>query len=130
MNHSYYQAPIEGFLRVDGDTILGELTRAHGFALEQPQRDAWLAQIAVLKDALAEHRLGQILFEFAIPRMGKRADVVVWSAHPFSVYSRADLVFVDGALRWDADRPQVWSDLLTGQELVEPRGTKPAEVTP
>jgi imidazolonepropionase-like amidohydrolase len=61
---------------------------------------------------------------------GKRADVVVWSAHPFSVYSRADLVFVDGALRWDADRPQVWSDLLTGQELVEPRGTKPAEVTP
>jgi imidazolonepropionase-like amidohydrolase len=32
---------------------------------------------------------------------GKMADVVVWSASPFSVYSRADLVFIDGLLRFD-----------------------------
>jgi imidazolonepropionase-like amidohydrolase len=32
---------------------------------------------------------------------GKMADVVVWSGSPFSVYTRADLVFVDGALAWD-----------------------------
>jgi imidazolonepropionase-like amidohydrolase len=48
---------------------------------------------------------------------GKRADVVVWDAHPFSVYARARWVFVDGALRWDAERPQVWSDFRTGWEV-------------
>ena len=49
---------------------------------------------------------------------GKRADVVVWSGHPFSVYSVADLVFVDGVLRQDSSRPQpVWSDVQVGQEI-------------
>ncbi len=32
---------------------------------------------------------------------GKAADVVIWSGDPFSVYTRADLVFVDGAVTWD-----------------------------
>jgi imidazolonepropionase-like amidohydrolase len=32
---------------------------------------------------------------------GKRGDVVIWSSHPFSVYSRAEKVFVDGALLYD-----------------------------
>jgi len=33
--------------------------------------------------------------------VGKMADVVVWSGSPFSVYTRADLVFIDGHLRFD-----------------------------
>ena len=32
---------------------------------------------------------------------GKRADVVVWNAHPFSVYARADLVIAGGAVTYD-----------------------------
>lgn len=40
--------------------------------------------------------------------VGKNADVVVWSDDPFSVYSHADLVFVDGALVYDRSR----SDLV------------------
>ena len=32
---------------------------------------------------------------------GKRADVVIWSHDPFSVYARADQVFIDGALVLD-----------------------------
>ncbi|MAT24020.1 MAG: amidohydrolase [Sandaracinus sp.] len=37
---------------------------------------------------------------------GKMADVVVWSDDPFSVYTHADLVFVDGLLRYDrAEQP-------------------------
>ncbi|OYX49397.1 MAG: amidohydrolase [Alphaproteobacteria bacterium 32-64-14] len=32
---------------------------------------------------------------------GKAADVVIWSGDPFSVYTRADIVFVDGAVTWD-----------------------------
>ena len=47
---------------------------------------------------------------------GKMADVVVWNRDPFSVYARADQVFVDGALvfdRADASR-QPKSDFMLG----------------
>ena len=40
---------------------------------------------------------------------GKNADVVLWSGNPFSVYSRPDKVWVDGALLYDRlDRAQQW----------------------
>ena len=32
---------------------------------------------------------------------GKNADVVLWSGDPFSVYTKADMTFVDGAVIWD-----------------------------
>lgn len=43
---------------------------------------------------------------------GKMADVVVWDAHPFSVYAHAEKVFIDGHLRLDrgAARPAPRSD--------------------
>ncbi|MDP5065158.1 MAG: amidohydrolase family protein, partial [Haliea sp.] len=48
---------------------------------------------------------------------GKMADVVVWSSDPFSVYSKADLVFIDGALLYDRANPalQPVSDFELGQ---------------
>jgi len=48
---------------------------------------------------------------------GKRADVVIWSADPFSVYARADQVFVDGGLAFDRMNPayQPVSDFELGQ---------------
>jgi imidazolonepropionase-like amidohydrolase len=40
---------------------------------------------------------------------GKNADVVLWSGHPFSVYTRAEKVWVDGALLFDRlDPKQRW----------------------
>ena len=36
---------------------------------------------------------------------GKMADVVIWSGNPFSVYSKADQVYIDGALIWDRNDP-------------------------
>ena len=40
---------------------------------------------------------------------GKNADVVLWSASPFSVYARPDRVWVDGAQLYDrADLKQQW----------------------
>jgi imidazolonepropionase-like amidohydrolase len=35
---------------------------------------------------------------------GKNADVVIWSGDPFSIYSKADQVFVDGALLFDRSK--------------------------
>ncbi|MDP4790221.1 MAG: amidohydrolase family protein, partial [Haliea sp.] len=48
---------------------------------------------------------------------GKMADVVVWSSDPFSVYSKADLVSIDGALLYDRANPalQPVSDFELGQ---------------
>ncbi|HYH86569.1 MAG TPA: amidohydrolase family protein [Pyrinomonadaceae bacterium] len=50
--------------------------------------------------------------------VGKDADVVVWSAHPLSVYSHAELTFVDGELLFDrqadiARRPQLEAERKT-----------------
>ncbi len=47
---------------------------------------------------------------------GKNADVVVWSSDPFSVYARAERVFIDGALMYDRTDPnhQPHRDFVTG----------------
>jgi imidazolonepropionase-like amidohydrolase len=37
--------------------------------------------------------------------VGKMADVVLWSGDPFSVYSKAEKVFIDGALLYDRNDP-------------------------
>ena len=35
--------------------------------------------------------------------MGKDADVVIWSGNPFSVYTKAEQVYIDGALAFDKE---------------------------
>ena len=54
---------------------------------------------------------------------GYNADVVVWSGDPFSIYSKADQVYVDGALAFDRADPkrQPESDLLLGHPARETR---------
>jgi imidazolonepropionase-like amidohydrolase len=49
---------------------------------------------------------------------GKMADVVIWNGNPFSVYAKADQVFVDGALLYDRADPgrQPVSDFELGQQ--------------
>ena len=48
---------------------------------------------------------------------GKMGDVVVWNRNPFSVYALADLVLIDGALRYDRSDPALapQSDFTLGQ---------------
>jgi len=48
---------------------------------------------------------------------GKMADVVLWNGNPFSVYAKADQVYIDGALVYDRDNPdlQPESDFELGQ---------------
>ncbi|WP_037501060.1 amidohydrolase [Sphingomonas jaspsi] len=50
-------------------------------------------------------------------KAGKMADVVLWNGNPFSVYTRPEKVWVDGALLFDADNPakQPVSDFELGQ---------------
>ncbi|WP_129791511.1 amidohydrolase [Sphingosinicella sp. CPCC 101087] len=48
---------------------------------------------------------------------GRMADLVLWSANPFSVYALAERVWIDGAPVWDRSDPryQAPSDFLLGQ---------------
>lgn len=58
------------------DEVLGQMTREHSFDLTAFQRNAWIEQATLLRECLLEHE-GKIYFEFSIPRMGRRIDVVV-----------------------------------------------------
>lgn len=77
MKRAYYQNEISIFLKDDPEKILGELAHHHHFALDLAQKNAWLAQIENLKEQLTDFQTGQIFFEFSVPRMGKRADVLL-----------------------------------------------------
>jgi Schlafen group 3, DNA/RNA helicase domain len=76
MNRAFYCDSIEDFLRRSADQILGVLAKHSDFSLEQTQRDAWLEEIRILHSALSPYQ-GSIYFEYSIPRMGRRIDVVL-----------------------------------------------------
>ncbi len=47
---------------------------------------------------------------------GKMADLVLWEGDPFSVYAQAELVIIDGHIRYNRAAPgEVWSDFEVGQ---------------
>jgi hypothetical protein len=78
MSRAFYSATIEGFLAEDPEKILGALARACGFAVEGPQGHAWDEQIRILKDVLPPYSGGgSVFFEYAVPRLGRRIDVVL-----------------------------------------------------
>lgn len=77
LKRAYYQSDAESFLKTSTSEILGELAAGHSFALEDLQKNAWIDQIRILKDTLINLSQSHIVFEYAIPRMGKRVDVVI-----------------------------------------------------
>jgi hypothetical protein len=76
MKREYYSDSIANFQKTTPDEILGILARNNDFSLEQTQRDAWLEEINILQRVLSSFE-GAIYFEYSIPRMGKRIDVVL-----------------------------------------------------
>lgn len=76
MKRAYYSDSITNFLCSSTEQIFGTLTRNNDFDLVQTQRDAWLSQIEILREILPPYH-GAIYFEYSIPRMGRRIDVVL-----------------------------------------------------
>ena len=71
--------------------------RAAGIEISENDALRWITANAAW--ALGLHdRIGTL-------EPGKNADVVIWSHNPFSVYARADQVFIDGALMFDRRNP-------------------------
>lgn len=104
-NRAYYADSITDFLQRSSDEILGNLVRGSAFAIEETQRSAWLEQIRLLKDTLSGHvGKGKVYFEYAVPRLGKRIDVVVLLDHVIFIleFKVGEKEFLSSA------RDQVW----------------------
>ena len=76
MIRAYYSNSITNFISDSVELILGRIVSQSDFSVEQSQRDSWLFQIQQLQQVLGGLN-GSIYFEYVIPRMGKRVDVVL-----------------------------------------------------
>lgn len=75
-SRAWYGDSVANFLTDRVDRIIGELVAGCEFAVLPTQRDAWAFQIRMLQNVLVSIS-GSIFFEFSIPRMGRRIDVVL-----------------------------------------------------
>lgn len=110
MLHS--DAPISAeHLPLDAALILGAAHRA-GVDIPEERAIEWLT-INPAKSLRLDDQIGSL-------EPGKNADVVLWSGDPFSVYTRANMVFLDGAVVYDRDDPtrQAISDFEIGQPAI------------
>ena len=74
-----YENAIASFLNPEKQSVLGFLCeRYHGDALTTT-REAWMGEIEILQNSLLPWKEsdGRIIFEYDIPRLGKRVDVVL-----------------------------------------------------
>jgi len=127
VQRAYYTDTIADFLARDEAFVLGKLTEQSEFEVDISQRDAWLEEVRVLREALAAFTDGEVFLEFVVPRLGKRIDVVVLIRGTVFV-----LEFKAGEksfLRADVD--QVWDyalDLKNFHETSRDRPIRPALV--
>lgn len=76
MKRHYYSASVSKFRHTSTNEILGELVSNSEFPVEVTERNAWQEEIRILKEVLSGIE-GTVYFEYSIPRMGKRIDVVL-----------------------------------------------------
>jgi imidazolonepropionase-like amidohydrolase len=102
------------WLNVEAAKSMAAGVRA-GIAIAPEQAIEWLTRNPARMLGL-DDRIGSL-------EPGKVADVVIWSGDPFSVYTHADSVFIDGALAYERNDParRPSSDL----ELGQPSGVPP-----
>ena len=114
---AYYSASLGVFVSAAPDSVLGEIARNSGFAIDLGQRDAWIKQIEVLKEQLTPWTSqGHLFFEFVVPRMGRRIDALVIIKHTVFVieFKVGESTFNRSAL------DQVWDYALDLKNFHEP----------
>jgi schlafen family protein len=72
----WYGSSMAEFVGASAEEIVGQLTLNSSFDIDRTQAAAWLAEIEFLQSKLSE-LVGSIFFEFNIPRMGRRIDVIL-----------------------------------------------------
>lgn len=78
MPRSYYSENAQKFFQDDSNSILGKLLQNDPYSTLQTQKNAWRVQIEILQKELNNIPIDRILFEYTIPRMGRRVDNVVF----------------------------------------------------
>lgn len=73
---AYYFNSINNFILEDDELVLGQLLINDEFETTDLQKMAWRSEIQILKEQLIEFSQGDIIFEYNIPRMGHRVDVI------------------------------------------------------
>ena len=76
MNRYFYNASIPVFLSANAEEVWAELSRNSRLDDNVLQKDSWSHEIQTLQGSLAGLD-GEIFFEYSIPRLGKRADVIL-----------------------------------------------------
>lgn len=76
MLNYFYRDSIKSFLQKESSMIIGEISLADNFDTRNTQSKAWEIQISILKEVLKGFK-GELFFEFSIPRMGSRVDVLL-----------------------------------------------------
>lgn len=74
---SYYSNTVGNFQNDTLNSILGSLCRNHSFSVEELQKNAWIEQVQLLQQTLVDFPDARLMFEYAIPRMGKRVDNIL-----------------------------------------------------
>lgn len=74
-----YDNDFNGFLSKDKEAVFGMLCDNYNGDALTTTRDAWMKEIKILQEVLIPWRKldGRIVFEYDIPRLGKRIDVVL-----------------------------------------------------
>ncbi|WP_213608010.1 amidohydrolase [Pseudoalteromonas sp.] len=82
----------------------------NGFDISEQHAIKWITANAA-KSLGIEDKTGSL-------EVGKQGDVVIWNQNPFSVYAKAEQVFVDGAKVYDRNDSafQAKSDFMLGQQ--------------
>ena len=76
MDRAYYSGSINEFLHTSSEAILGNILIKDGFKTTQEQKNAWRAEIEIMKkQLLLLDEDGSIIFEYTVPRIGSRIDV-------------------------------------------------------
>lgn len=77
MNRAYVTIDTGDLTAISDAELLGRLASRLPFAMEPSQRSAWEYQINHLRKIAAGLPPARFFMEFLIPRMGRRADLIV-----------------------------------------------------
>lgn len=74
----YYSDTISRFLTKNTEEIIGKLTLASQHDINDDTSNSWVEEIETIKSVLTPYKeRGSVYFEYNIPRMGRRADVIL-----------------------------------------------------
>ena len=79
INRYFYRSSFKQFIDESFNSIFGALSSNDEGDSVRDQKDAWSEEVTIMKDVLNtwKDENGEIIFEYSIPRLGKRIDVVV-----------------------------------------------------